>query len=95
MEGLTPALVGWLMMRRNMIFKEQHSDQPNDGQDNFANPMPADTYAAQGEWDDMSLGTCLVTDQFEVHPWRCHAALCAAAIGAMMLTRRIGRCQTA
>jgi hypothetical protein len=84
-------LVDWLMMRRSMIFKVQRSDQPDDGRDNFAAHMPADTYSIQGEWDNMSMGTSLVTNQFELRPWRRHVAVAVAAIGAMMLTRRLGR----
>jgi NAD(P)-dependent dehydrogenase (short-subunit alcohol dehydrogenase family) len=91
MQGLAPALVDWLMMRRSLIFKVQRSDQPDDGRDNFSAHMPADTYSIQGAWDNMSMGTSLVTNQFELHPWRRHVAVAVAAIGAMMLTRRLSR----
>jgi hypothetical protein len=78
------------MVQRGEMFKKQRSDQPDDGKDNLFQPMRGNG-ATTGEFGQNSKTTSLYTRYLEQHPARQFALLGGAFLGALALTRRVGR----
>lgn len=86
-EGLMPGLVDRAMLARDLAFRLQLSDRPNDGQDNFERPMSG-SGSVEGEWGDESRRHSLFTRLVELHPRRAAATVAALTAGVMLLRRR-------
>ena len=89
-EKLSPALVDWFMLQQERGFRQQRTDQPDDGQDNLFAPMGG-SGSATGEFGQHSQATSLYTRHLELHPNRKRALNAAMLAGLVALLRRIGR----
>ncbi len=90
LEALSPALLDRYMLRDGRLFKQQRTDQPDDGEDNLFAPLGG-TGATTGAFGQRSKSTSPYTRYLEQHPHRKRALLGAAAAGAVALARRVGR----
>ena len=89
-ERLSPALVDWYMLQDERGFKQQRTDQPDDGQDNLFAPLDGPG-SATGEFGQRSKATSLYTRHLELHPERKRVLSAAALAGLVALVRRVGR----
>lgn len=87
LQRLSPGLLDWLMTRGRMAEKLQQSDQPDDGADNFAAPMPA-ANQTRGVFDGMVIPGNGYTRTFEFHPGRQRLAIAVLFMGLLALIRR-------
>ncbi len=90
MERISPALLDWYMLQNGRAFKQQQTDQPDNGQDNLYQPM-AGTGGTTGVFGQRSKSTSLYTRHLEQYPSRKRALLGAMALGALALVRRAWR----
>jgi hypothetical protein len=90
LQRLSPALLDWLMTRGGLVFKMQHSQRPDDGEDNLFAPMPHSD-RVQGEFAAETIPGNGYTRTFEFHPARQRLALAGMALAALALVRRAGR----
>jgi short-subunit dehydrogenase len=89
-ERISPSLLDWYMLRNGKLFKQQKTNQPDDGQDNLFAPMVGQA-ATTSEFGNKAKSTSLYTRYLEQHPNRKRLFLSAATLGALMLVRRVGR----
>jgi short-subunit dehydrogenase len=89
LEGTMPGLIDRVMRLGGLMHRVQQSDVPDDGRDNFHAPMPAETYAADGEWGDETIPISLTTRLTELRPWGRGVAMGAVTLGAVTLVRRL------
>jgi short-subunit dehydrogenase len=90
MQRLSPALLDRLMLFRGLMFKQQMSDQPDDGQDNLFQPT-LEKGLTTGEWGRGSIRRSFYTRHIELYPNRKRFLLAAMTAGLVILTRRLGR----
>ncbi len=90
MERLSPSLIDRLMLARCQGFRQQMTDCPDDGEDNFFSPMDGNA-SVTGEFGRRSKSTSLYTRHLEQYPNRKRALLTATVLGAAALVRRVGR----
>ncbi len=90
MERLSPSFLDRFMLAWGEMFKLQMSDQPDDGEDNFFEPMDGNG-SVTGEWGRGSLSRSLYTRHLEQYPNRKRALLSAAMLGTVALARRARR----
>lgn len=90
MERISPSLLDRFMLMRGQMFKQQKTDQPDNGQDNLFEPM-RETGSRTGDFGQHSKSTSLYTRYLEQHPNRKRVLLGLATAGAVALVRRAGR----
>lgn len=90
MERLSPSLLDWYMLRNGKMFKQQKTNQPDDGKDNLFGPIE-DKGSTTGSFGQKSKSTSLYTRYLELHPNRKRALIGATALGTVTLLRRAGR----
>jgi len=90
LERISPPLVDRVMLAFDQGVRQQQADEQDDGRDNLFGPLD-DEGATKGEWGHMSVAHSPYTRYLELHPVRSRAALVAAAIGAVLVARRLGR----
>lgn len=90
-QGVAPGLLDRAFLFRNLGFRLQKTDQPDDGRDNFDAPLPAETETTTGQWDNESLKTSWFTRALELHPGRQAAVFGTALAGGVALARRLMR----
>ena len=90
LERLSPALVDRLMLAFDQGVRQQQSDEPDDGRDNLDAPLDEEG-SARGEWGHLSVAHSPYTSHLELHPLRSRVGLVAAAVGTLLLARRLGR----
>jgi NAD(P)-dependent dehydrogenase (short-subunit alcohol dehydrogenase family) len=88
LEGLMPGALDRVMRLGGLMHRAQQSDEPVDGRDNFYAPMPADTYASDGEWGAETHPISVTTRMTELRPWGRAAVMGAFTLGAVALVRR-------
>lgn len=86
-----PGLLDRLMLVGDLVYRMQRTDQPDDGLDNFAAPMPADTYTTTGQFTAKAKPNSLYTRVFEHYPATRLAVLGAVLAGVWSLARRLAR----
>jgi NAD(P)-dependent dehydrogenase (short-subunit alcohol dehydrogenase family) len=89
-EKLSPTLVDWYLLQNERGFRQQVTDQPDDGQDNLFAPMTGNG-SATGEFGQRSKATSLFTSHLELHPMRKRVLNAALLAGLVTLARRVGR----
>jgi NAD(P)-dependent dehydrogenase (short-subunit alcohol dehydrogenase family) len=89
-EKLSPALVDWYMLQNERGFRQQQTDQPDDGQDNLFAPLEG-TGSTTGEFGQRSQAISLFTRHLELHPRRTRMLSAAVLAGLVALVRRAGR----
>ena len=90
LERISPPLVDRLMLAFDQGVRQQQTDEPDDGRDNLDAPLD-EGGSARGEWGHLSVAHSPYTRHLELHPLRSRTGLVAAAIGALVLARRLGR----
>jgi NAD(P)-dependent dehydrogenase (short-subunit alcohol dehydrogenase family) len=90
MQRISPSLVDRLMLLGGVMFKQQKTDQPDDGRDNLFEASRG-TGSTTGEWGRGSLSRSLYTRHVEQYPDRKRLLIGVAMAGALMLMRRVGR----
>jgi hypothetical protein len=90
LERLSPSLMDRFMLARGQGFRQQMTDRPDDGEDNFFSPMDGNA-SVTGEFGRRSKSTSLYTRHLEQYPNRKRALLTAAMSGAVALVRRVRR----
>lgn len=90
LERISPALGDWYMLRNGKIFKQQRTDEPDDGRDNLFEPMP-DTDRTTGSFGQRSKSSSIYTQYLDMHPNRGRAAVLVAVLGLLLAVRRVGR----
>ncbi|HEV2610879.1 MAG TPA: SDR family oxidoreductase [Noviherbaspirillum sp.] len=90
LQRISPSLVDRLMLFRGFMFEQQKTGQPDDGQDNLFN-ADAGVRSTIGEWGQESKSTSLYTRHLEFYPNRKRLLFSVLTVGAVMLTRRLGR----
>lgn len=88
LEATVPGVIDRAMRLGGVMHRAQQSDTPDDGLDNFYAPMPAETYASDGEWGEETLPISLTTRLTELRPWGRGVAMGALTLGAVTLVRR-------
>lgn len=89
-QRISPALLDRYMLQGGRMFKAQKTDRPDDGRDNFAEPM-RETGATAGEFGEKAKAVSPYTRLLEQHPNRTRALLGAGVAGMAALARRAGR----
>jgi short-subunit dehydrogenase len=89
-QRISPALVDWYLSGPGRIVPTQHSDEPDDGQDNLDEPSRG-LGESTGRFGAGSKSTSLYTRWLGLHPARGRAATALALATAVMLIRRAGR----
>lgn len=87
---ISPSLVDWFMLQGGRFFKEQETQQPDDGKDNLFAPM-AGTGATTGAFGAEAKSTSLTTRYMGLYPNRQRALAGALLLAAVALVRRVGR----
>jgi short-subunit dehydrogenase len=90
LERLSPSLLDWLLLRGDVGFRGQRTEQADDGRDNLDAPMVG-TDAVHGEFGNQTLQHSAYTRLFELHPLVRRGALAASLLGTLALVRRAGR----
>ncbi len=90
MERLSPSLLDRLMLARDQSFRQQMTDRPDDGEDNFFGSMD-ESGSVTGEFGRRSRSTSLYTRHLEQYPNRKRVVLSATTLIAAALVRRVGR----
>lgn len=89
-EKISSSLVDWYMLRKERGFKQQRTNQPDDGRDNLFAPMPG-TGSATGSFGQKSKSSTPYTRYLDLHPNRKRALNAAVVAGLVALVRRLGR----
>jgi short-subunit dehydrogenase len=89
-ETISPPLVDWYMTRKGKMFKQQQTQQPDDGHDNLYEPMGGHG-STTGEFGTQSKSTSVYTRYFEYHPTRKRVLTSASVATGLLLLRRVGR----
>ena len=88
MHRISPALTDRYMLLGGMMFKQQQTDQPDDGRGNLRSPVPG-SGSSTGEFGRLSQPTSLYTRLIGLHPNRGRVALALSGLlGAVALKRR-------
>jgi short-subunit dehydrogenase len=90
MERMSPPLVDRYMLQGDRAYKQQVTNSPDDGLDNFDRPIEG-TGSVTGDFGNESKSSSLYTRVLELHPTRKRALWAIVAIGALALARRAGR----
>ncbi len=90
MQRISPSLLDRLMLLGGVMFKQQKTDQPDDGRDNLFEASRG-TGSTTGEWGRGSMSRSLYTRHVELYPDRKRLLLWAATVGVLILARRVGR----
>jgi short-subunit dehydrogenase len=83
-------LMDWYMVQGGRMFKQQQSDQPDDGRDNLFAPID-EPGRARGDFASMTMGVSPYTRYLEQHPNRKRVAAAALIVGAAVLFARRNR----
>lgn len=86
-QRVSPAL---LALQGSWVFRQQRTDEPDDGRDNLFAPLPG-TGSATGGFGPRGQSVSLYTTVLGLHPNRERAVVAAALMGAAALARRLGR----
>ena len=90
LERISPALLDRWMLQGGRAFRQQRTDEPDDGRDNlFA--TPAGTGSTTGEFGQGAQSVSLYTRLLGLHPNRERALVGAGLVGAIALARWAGR----
>jgi NAD(P)-dependent dehydrogenase (short-subunit alcohol dehydrogenase family) len=89
-QRLSPTLLDRYMTFRRQMITKQMTDEPDDGVDNFYQPVPG-TGSAEGDFGGKSKGTSLYTRFLEMNPNRKRVALLLAALGLGAAVRKLAR----
>lgn len=89
-ERISPSLLDRYMWQGGRMFSSQKSDQPDDQQDNFEEPM-AGPGSVSGDFGEDSKATSIYTRAVELHPERKIALTLGALAAGLLLVRRVGR----
>lgn len=89
-QRLSASLLDRYMVQGGRLFDQQRTDRPDHGDSNLFHPTngPGST---TGEFGEGAMATSLYTRHLEQHPNRKRALAAAAALGALVLVRRVGR----
>jgi NAD(P)-dependent dehydrogenase (short-subunit alcohol dehydrogenase family) len=68
-ERVSPGLVDWYMLHGDRMYRQQLTDQPDDGEDNLFAPIPGPG-SSTGEFGGKSKSVSLYTRFLELHPQR-------------------------
>ena len=90
LQRISPALLDRYMLQGDRMVEAQKTDQPDDGKDNLAAPMPG-SGAATGDFGQRAKAVSPYTRYLEQYPNRVRALLGAACVGTIALVRRTGR----
>lgn len=90
LERLSPPLLDWLLLRGNVGFRAQRTEQADDGRDNLDAPMVG-TDVVHGDFGKQTFRHSAYTRLFELHPLARRGALAASLFGSFTLLRRAGR----
>jgi short-subunit dehydrogenase len=90
LERLSPPLLDWLLLKGDLGFQAQQTEQPDDRRDNLDAPMVG-TDTIHGEFADQTFRHSAYTRLFELHPFLRRSALAASLLGTLALVRRAGR----
>jgi short-subunit dehydrogenase len=90
MERISPSLLDAYMLQGGRAFRQQRTDQPDDGRDNLFAPLDG-IGSTTGEFGRRSQSVSLYTRLLGLHPNRERALAGAGLGGAIALVRRIGR----
>jgi hypothetical protein len=86
-ERISPSLLDRYMLQGDRAFRQQQSDQPDDGRDNLFAPL-AGAGSATGDFGERSRSASLYTRALGLHPNRERAAVAAGLLGALALVRK-------
>ena len=89
-ERLDPSLVDRYMLQGVRLFRQQQTNEPDDGQDNLFASL-AGKGSATGQFGQRSQSNSLYTRYLELHPNRQRALLGTVLLGLLALVRRTGR----
>ena len=89
-QRISPELLDRYMTGGRRMVTQQLTGEPDDGQDNFFEPMPG-LGSTSGDFSEGSKRTSLYTTYLELSPNRKRAALLLAALGIGAAVRRLAR----
>jgi NAD(P)-dependent dehydrogenase (short-subunit alcohol dehydrogenase family) len=87
LQRISPWLVDRLMVTRGLMFKQQKTNEPDDGFDNLFQPTRGPG-SIRGEWSEGALPYSAYTRYLEFHPYRKGLLLGALGWGLFRLARR-------
>ena len=90
MEAISAPLVDRYMLQGDRMFKQQQTDQPDDGRDNLFAPMNGGG-RTRGDFGKGSWSASPYTRYLELHPNRKRLVLTAALVGVVALLQRARR----
>jgi short-subunit dehydrogenase len=91
MQRLSPTLLDWYMTRGGRMFKQQRSDQPDQGQDALHRPSAASNGSARGRFGEQAMRSSVYTTVVEKHPSVKAAMVGLVTIGAAAALVELGR----
>jgi NAD(P)-dependent dehydrogenase (short-subunit alcohol dehydrogenase family) len=89
-QRLSPTLLDRYMLQDGRMFKQQRTDEPDNGQDNLFRPSTG-SGSTTGDFGESSKSSSLYTTLLELHPNRKRALAAGLLLIALMAIRRSGR----
>jgi short-subunit dehydrogenase len=89
-ERINSPLVDRYMLQGGRLFRQQRTNEPDDGRDNLFAPLDGEG-SATGQFGQRSQSNSLFTRHLELHPNRQRALLGTLLLGLLALVRRTGR----
>lgn len=89
LERISPSLADWYMLQGGRMFRQQRTDQPDDGRDNLYAPMEG-LRETRGEFGEHAHATSPYTRYLETHPLVAGGLLVGSLLAAAGLAFRSG-----
>lgn len=87
-QRISPSLVDWIMLWRDLAFQAQMTDQPGRREDNLFLPLPGPG-SSRGGFGQGSWSKSCYTRHLELHPMRKRALAGALLVAALVCWRRV------